>query len=79
MPTTLSIRPDPPVQGQSATFSGNAGDVIDLDWDPAAEPSSVTLGADGKATITVPRSAMSLIFTSEETGETQAVTVSPSR
>jgi hypothetical protein len=72
---SLSIRPNPPVQGQSATLSGTAGETIDLDWDPPAEPSSVTLGADGKATFTVPTSATSLIAT-DPSGATHAWTVS---
>lgn len=69
--SNLTIRPSPPVQGQSATITGTAGDVIDLDWDPAAEPSSITLGADGKATFVVPANATSLIATAPD-GSTEA-------
>lgn len=70
----LSIQPDPPVHDQKATLTGNPGDVIDLDWDPPAEPSSVTIGSNGKVTFSVPQNATSLIATDPD-GDTQAWTV----
>jgi hypothetical protein len=76
MPKPLTISPNPPTQGQSATIKGNPGDVIDLDWDPLAEPGTVTLGSDGKAVVTVPRSAMSLIMTDPD-GNSVSTSIQP--
>src|SRR5688572_6612445 len=64
--TGLSISPNPPVQGTKATITGNPGDVIDLDWDPQAEPGTVTLDKNGKGSIIVPGNATSLIATAPD-------------
>lgn len=72
----LSIKPSPLKQGQTGTVTGNPGDVIDLDWDPPAEPSSVTIGDDGKATFKTPKSATSVIATDPD-GNTVAVAAGP--
>jgi hypothetical protein len=72
--TRFSISPDPLVMGQKATITGEPGDVIDLDWDPAAEPGSVTIEDDGSVTFTVPMNVSSLIATDPD-GNTLATTV----
>lgn len=60
-----SIKVDPanPRQGEEVTitYSGKPGTILDLDWDPAAEPREVEIGPDGTAKVKVPRDATSLI------------------
>ncbi len=60
----ISIDPLPPVHGRPATISytGKVGTVLHLDWNPAGTPTSVTIGRDGKAVLTVPANATSLVI-----------------
>ena len=61
----LTITPQPLRAGGQFTieYSGPPGTVIELDWgvEPAPEPSSVTIGKDGKATGTVPQGVDGLL------------------
>lgn len=60
---TITISPIPPVAGQKMeiTYTGTPGTKLSLDWDPASEPSSVTVDANGKAGVVVPAGATSVI------------------
>lgn len=60
---TITISPIPPVAGQKMeiTYTGTPGTKLSLDWDPASEPSSVTVDANGKASVVVPAGATSVI------------------
>ena len=64
-PPVIIIDPSPPKQGDEVTieYTGRPGTVLNLDWDPSATPGSVTIGQDGKATVTVPDDATSLTVT----------------
>jgi hypothetical protein len=55
----ITISPDPPTQGQSMeiTYTGTPGTTLNIEWTPDAQPTSVTIGPDGKAKITVPSNA----------------------
>lgn len=62
---TISINPDPPTAGKSATitYTGAVGTVLNLDWNPSGgTPTSVTIGANGTATLTIPTNATSLVI-----------------
>lgn len=66
---TISLKPSPPTAGGklTITYTGKPGTKLELDWDPASEPSSVTVDANGNAEVTVPEDATSLIV-SDPTG-----------
>lgn len=59
----IFLSPLPPTQGQQLTieYTGIPGTVLDLDWDPAASPSTVTIDRNGKAVVTVPANATSVV------------------
>jgi hypothetical protein len=59
----IFLSPLPPTQGQQLTieYTGIPGTVLDLDWDPAASPSTVTIGRSGKAVVRVPTGVTSLL------------------
>jgi hypothetical protein len=71
---TITISPIPPVAGQKMeiTYTGTPGTKLSLDWDPASEPSSVTVDANGKASVVVPVGATSVIV-DDPTGAAKAV------
>jgi len=73
---TITIDPSPLTAGKTATitYSGPVGTKLTLDWDPAAEPSSLVVGDKGEVTLTVPTNATSLIV-SDPHGNTDAATV----
>lgn len=74
---TITIDPSPLTQGGKATitYDGPVGTVLTLDWDPPAEPSTVTIDNKGKARFTVP-SAIDVIV-SDPWGNTATSTVTP--
>lgn len=75
---TITISPSPATQGKdiTITYSGPPGAVLALDWDPAAEPSSATVGKNGEVVVTCPTNATSLIV-SDVRGNTASAIVSP--
>lgn len=63
---TIKIDPSPAHQGQkiTITYTGGALPVtLNLDWDPAGTPTSVTITSDAGAEVMVPANATSLIVT----------------
>lgn len=66
---TISLKPTPPTAGGklTITYTGAPGTKLDLDWDPASEPTSVVVDENGNAEVTVPEDATSLIV-SDPTG-----------
>lgn len=60
---TITLSPVPPSHGDTLTitYTGAAGTVLHLDWHPSGTPTTVKIGNNGKATVTVPATATSLI------------------
>ncbi len=73
----IRVKPSPMKAGETATveYDGPVGTVIQLDWEPDAEPTSVTIGADGKATFTAPTGAARTLVLTDPHGNTGAATV----
>lgn len=77
----ITLTPKPPTQGGKVTitYSGTPGTVLVLDWDPAAEPTSATVGKDGNVSVTVPANATSLIVSDPNGGANWVSTVVTAR
>lgn len=75
--STLTIDPDPPVQGRNATISTTPNEKLTFDWDPQGEPTERTTDSRGRLTITIPANASSVIIT-DSFGTDYAFTVSSS-
>lgn len=60
---TITLDPAPPVQGQKVTirYDGPANTTLKIEWTPPGEPSSVVIGKDGTATVTVPANATTIL------------------
>lgn len=71
---TITIQPNPLVQGDQAKLTFSPGKVVELDWDPAGTPTSVTCNSLGEATFTVPANATSLVA-SDPSGSASPVAV----
>ena len=78
---TITISPIPPRQGEkmTITYTGKLPVTLELDWDPAGTPSSVTIPVGGSATVTVPGNATSLIVADPTPGGASpaSTTISP--
>lgn len=77
---SITFNPLDPIRGKECTIETDGlpeGAVINLSWDPPGQPTSVTIGADGKATFTVPDNAETCIATNEESGAEGAAVVLP--
>lgn len=74
---TITLSPLPPKAGDTVTitYTGRPGTVLNLDWHPAGEPPTVTVGADGTVTVKVPTSATSLIVSDPVGGAPDESTV----
>lgn len=61
----ITLTPSPPTQGGTLeiSYDGVPGTVLNLSWDPTGTPTSVTIDANGEASVTVPKDADSLIVT----------------
>lgn len=70
----ITISPIPPSQGSKMTvyYTGKPGTVLNLDWHPSGSPTTCTIDSTGKAVVTVPTTATSLIV-SDPTGGAPAV------
>lgn len=75
---TITFDPSPPQQGGAVTiaYDGPVGTVLTLDWDPQAEPRSVTIGKGGTVKVTVPVTAHDVVA-SDPWGNTGSTTVGP--
>lgn len=64
MQPSIGCNPSTPTQGKKATitYTGTLPVTLDLDWDPAGEPSTVTITKAGGTEITVPANATSLVI-----------------
>ena len=77
---SITFDPADPTRGKECTIETDGlpeGAVINLSWDPPGEPTKVTIGADGKATFTVPDDAETCIATHEESGAEAAAVIQP--
>lgn len=65
--TTLS--PLPPTQGGTLeiSYTGTPGTTLELDWDPPGTPTTVVIGPNGTASVTVPAKADSLVVSDPTT------------
>lgn len=54
------------------TYTGQRGTVLVVEWDPPAQPSSVTIPAGGSVTVKVPPNATS-VWVSDPTGGASSV------
>lgn len=61
---TITITPDPPVAGQALTvsYSGQKPTTLDIDFDPAGTPATVSIDASGNGTVIVPAGTSSLVI-----------------
>lgn len=61
----IIISPVPPKQGRPMTvkYTGPKPITLDIDWDPAGKPSTVTITNDKGTDVTVPGNANSVIIT----------------
>lgn len=59
----ITISPIPPRQGGTMEigYSGKLPVTLEIDWDPAGTPTSVTIPVGGTAKVTVPANATSVI------------------
>lgn len=76
----ITLDPVPPTQGSKVkvSYTGKIGTVLYLDWHPSGTPATVTIGADGTASVTVPTTATSLIVSDPAGGASPVTTtVSP--
>lgn len=67
---TITISPMPPHQGETITIThtGPYPVTLLLDWDPAAEPSKITITGSGGTQVGVPDGASSLVVTDPTPG-----------
>lgn len=77
---SLSLSPSPATQGQSITITTSGlptGHELKLSWVPPGQPDSVEVGPDGKATVTVPDGAGSLVVSDPDSGTEVATGIWP--
>lgn len=69
LPPIITIDPNPATAGKkiTITYTGDPGTVLVLEWDPEAEPTSVTIGEEGTACVTAPENATSLLVSDPNT------------
>ena len=79
--SSITFNPVDLKRGEQATVETSGmpeGTVIYLEWTPAGgQPTSVTVGADGKATFTVPDAAETVVATEPKSGADAAAVVFP--
>jgi ABC-type Fe3+-hydroxamate transport system substrate-binding protein len=77
----ITLDPMPPTQGQKmkVKYSGTLPVTLELDWDPAGTPTSVTITAAAGESVIVPSNATSVIVTDPSGGANAVATmVNPS-
>lgn len=78
--TGMTITPQPPSVGDTITIKhpGPFPITVELDWDPPATPTQLTITSDAGATCVVPAGASSLIVV-DPTGACKAIstTITP--
>lgn len=74
---TIKVSPTNPRQGEeiTITYSGKPGTILELDWDPPADPREVEVGPDGTAKVKVPHDATSLIVSDPVGGADDAAVI----
>lgn len=71
---SISIDPDPPKAGKSATITYTAGASLLIEYTPGGVV-RVTCGSDGKVDVVVPVGALTMSATDPNTGTSQGWTV----
>lgn len=74
----ITLSPLPPTQGGTLeiSYTGAPGTTLELDWDPPGTPTTVVIGPNGTATVTVPAKADSLIVKDPTPNGAQAAATS---
>ena len=78
--SSINWNPTDPKRGEEATIETAGlpeGTVIHLEWNPPGQPTTVKVGADGKATVTVPDNAETVIATEPESGAEAGAVIMP--
>lgn len=78
--SSISFNPEDPKRGEEVTIETAGlpeGTVIHLEWTPPGQPTTVTVGSDGKAVVTVPDNAMTVIATEPKSGAEASAVVQP--
>jgi hypothetical protein len=75
---SIEFDPADPVRGEKCIIRTTGipeGTEIKLEWNPPGQPDSVTVGADGTVSFTVPQNAETVIATEPKSGAEAAAVV----